>query len=110
MAPSSRAPLEPSVVGGCGLGVGGDMGRSEVGEGIGWWWCWSLKKDTNTTIIYFELMESYRSRALQEAIEVKHSKQILLERELRGDAAGSCRSRALEEAIEVRAPEESVEG
>ena len=46
-------------------------------------------------------MESLRSRTLEEAKEVKHFKQILLERALRGDAAGSYRSRAIEEATEV---------
>ena len=44
-------------------------------------------------------MESYGSGTLEETIEVEHLKQILLERLLREDAAGSYRSRALEEAM-----------
>ena len=47
------------------------------------------------------LMESYRSRGLEKTIEVEHLEQILLERVLRGDAAGTYRRKALEEAIEV---------
>ena len=46
-------------------------------------------------------MESYISRALEKAIEVKQLKQILLEGVLWGDEGGSYRSRALEEAIGV---------
>ena len=44
---------------------------------------------------------NYRSRALEEAIEVEHLKHILFKRDLRGDAAGSYRCRALGETIEV---------
>ena len=36
-----------------------------------------------------EAARSYRSRALEEAVEVKHLKGVLLERKLPGDAAGS---------------------
>ena len=34
-------------------------------------------------------LEKNRNRVLQKAIEVEHLQQILLERELRGDAAGT---------------------
>ena len=48
---------------------------------------------------YPHLMESYRSRALEQAIKVEHLKQILLERELRGDAVRSYRIKALEKGL-----------
>ena len=44
-------------------------------------------------------MECYTSRALEEAIEVEHLEKVLVERELRGGAAGSYRSS--EEAMEI---------
>ena len=44
---------------------------------------------------------SYRSRALEAAIEAQLLKKVLVERELRGGCRGSDRSRALDGAIEV---------
>ena len=56
---------------------------------------------TLSTSSYLHLIDSCRSRALQEAIAVELLKQILLERELWGDVAGNYITTALEEFIEV---------
>ena len=48
-------------------------------------------------------MESYRSRALEEAVEVEHLQEVLLERELQREAVGSYRKQSAWRSYKSRA-------